>query len=47
MNYNKFVFPAPKPSYKLSDPRLIVIPRFDIDLLTAKLLNAIKISESE
>lgn len=45
MEWNRFVFPAPKKSYTTEHKRLIVIPRFKLDQLTEKIKESKKVSE--
>jgi hypothetical protein len=45
MEWNRFVFPAPKKSYTTQHKRLIVIPRFKLDDLTDKIKESNKVSQ--
>ena len=45
MEWNKFIFPAPKKGYSLRSEHLIIIPRYDLDELPSRLLSSTKLSE--
>lgn len=47
MQYNKFVFPAPKPSYKIDHKMLIVIPKCPLDDLFFQIDEAENLSDSK
>jgi hypothetical protein len=39
MDVNWAIFPSPTPSYTRSHPNLILIPRYDLDLLIEQIMN--------
>lgn len=47
MEWNRFVFPAPKKSYTTEHKRLIIIPKFNLDELSEKVKYSTKVSQRE